>query len=333
MSSASAAREPSMDEILASIRRIIESGEDRLPAATGPAVTQPQARAPQADDVSRRAAPARQADPAARNANDGAPRGAEAANVQAAPQARMSAEVWQAPVEVEEAIGARLAAGQGRMERAPATRATGFVRSGEAQDAGRGERSLMPSERAVSAGSLSLAGAGARRQEVPAAEPAPDAGLRGSVPAGRDVDTSSSLSRPQQAASGFDAEKLAQPAHPDELPQVTEPAAPDEDEDEANVFASAEAGEDSAVASGEAPVHGPGLLAQASALLSEQAGQQVAASFDQLALAIREGQMRSLEPMAREMLRPMLQEWLDDNLPHIVERLVREEIERMARGR
>jgi cell pole-organizing protein PopZ len=32
------------------------------------------------------------------------------------------------------------------------------------------------------------------------------------------------------------------------------------------------------------------------------------------------------------MLRPMLKKWLDDNLPTIVERLVRVEIERVARG-
>ncbi|WP_193227625.1 PopZ family protein [Aureimonas psammosilenae] len=70
----------------------------------------------------------------------------------------------------------------------------------------------------------------------------------------------------------------------------------------------------------------------ASALLSAEAGDQVASAFGDLARAIREGQMRSMEQMAREMLRPMLQEWLDDNLPRIVERLVREEIERVARG-
>jgi cell pole-organizing protein PopZ len=35
---------------------------------------------------------------------------------------------------------------------------------------------------------------------------------------------------------------------------------------------------------------------------------------------------------AREMLRPMLKQWLDDNLPVMVERLVRAEIERVARG-
>ena len=37
--------------------------------------------------------------------------------------------------------------------------------------------------------------------------------------------------------------------------------------------------------------------------------------------------------MAQDMLRPMLKAWLDDNLPSLVERLVREEIERVSRGR
>jgi cell pole-organizing protein PopZ len=40
-----------------------------------------------------------------------------------------------------------------------------------------------------------------------------------------------------------------------------------------------------------------------------------------------------VEESVREILRPMLKTWLDDNLPGIVERLVRLEIERMARGR
>jgi uncharacterized protein len=37
--------------------------------------------------------------------------------------------------------------------------------------------------------------------------------------------------------------------------------------------------------------------------------------------------------MVRDMLRPMVKTWLDDNLPTLVERLVREEIQRVARGR
>jgi uncharacterized protein len=36
--------------------------------------------------------------------------------------------------------------------------------------------------------------------------------------------------------------------------------------------------------------------------------------------------------LTREMLRPMLKSWLDDNLPGIVERLVSAEIERIGRG-
>ena len=40
-----------------------------------------------------------------------------------------------------------------------------------------------------------------------------------------------------------------------------------------------------------------------------------------------------IEDSIREMLRPLLKQWLDDNLPVIVERLVRQEIERVARGR
>ena len=42
---------------------------------------------------------------------------------------------------------------------------------------------------------------------------------------------------------------------------------------------------------------------------------------------------RTLEDLVREMLRPMLKTWLDDNLPGMVERLVRAEIERVSRGR
>ncbi len=70
----------------------------------------------------------------------------------------------------------------------------------------------------------------------------------------------------------------------------------------------------------------------ASPLMSEAAGAQVSRSFEELAAIVDGGPRRSLDELAQEMLRPMLQEWLDDNLPTLVERLVREEIERVARG-
>ncbi|WAT17176.1 DUF2497 domain-containing protein [Aurantiacibacter sp. MUD11] len=44
---------------------------------------------------------------------------------------------------------------------------------------------------------------------------------------------------------------------------------------------------------------------------------------------VRQGET-SLEGMVREMLRPMLAQWLDANLPDMVERLVKAEIARIA---
>ena len=70
-----------------------------------------------------------------------------------------------------------------------------------------------------------------------------------------------------------------------------------------------------------------------SALLSPASGAKIGASFEALAesMLLRDPQM--VERVTREMLRPMLKAWLDDNLPIVVERLVRAEIERVARGR
>lgn len=68
------------------------------------------------------------------------------------------------------------------------------------------------------------------------------------------------------------------------------------------------------------------------AIISEQAGRQVAASFGELSEAFAASRRRSFDEIAEEMIRPMLQDWLDNNLPTLVERLVREEIERVARG-
>ncbi|RWX75692.1 DUF2497 domain-containing protein [Neorhizobium lilium] len=76
----------------------------------------------------------------------------------------------------------------------------------------------------------------------------------------------------------------------------------------------------------------PAKIEEAANLLSAEAGAQVAKSFNELAAVFNGLEHRSVEEMAQEMLRPMLHEWLDDNLPTLVERLVREEIERVARG-
>ena len=68
-------------------------------------------------------------------------------------------------------------------------------------------------------------------------------------------------------------------------------------------------------------------------LLSAGADAAVTSAFSTLANTILSSQARTLEDLVREMLRPMLKSWLDDNLPPVVERLVRDEIERVSRGR
>lgn len=67
-------------------------------------------------------------------------------------------------------------------------------------------------------------------------------------------------------------------------------------------------------------------------LISMDAGAKVTASFDHLSATLAASNTRSFDEIAEELLKPMLQNWLDDNLPTLVERLVREEIERVSRG-
>jgi cell pole-organizing protein PopZ len=59
----------------------------------------------------------------------------------------------------------------------------------------------------------------------------------------------------------------------------------------------------------------------------------VHSAFNALAQTILVDNARTLEDLVREMLQPMLKSWLDDNLPTVVERLVRAEIERVSRGK
>lgn len=67
-------------------------------------------------------------------------------------------------------------------------------------------------------------------------------------------------------------------------------------------------------------------------LLSGPAGASVQSSFQALARTMFMQNSALVNDAVQEMLRPMLKQWLDDNLPVIVERLVRAEIERVARG-
>src|SRR5580692_4790875 len=68
-------------------------------------------------------------------------------------------------------------------------------------------------------------------------------------------------------------------------------------------------------------------------LLSSEANEAVALSFGALSANLEVRSAELADSMVRDMLRPMVKEWLDDNLPAMVERLVRDEIQRIARGR
>ena len=67
-------------------------------------------------------------------------------------------------------------------------------------------------------------------------------------------------------------------------------------------------------------------------LVSPQTDAAVSSAFGALVASQFMRETAVMPELIREMLRPMLKTWLDDNLPVIVERLVRVEIERVARG-
>jgi len=68
-------------------------------------------------------------------------------------------------------------------------------------------------------------------------------------------------------------------------------------------------------------------------LVSPQTATAVNSAFNALAQTVLSNNARTLEDLVKEMLRPMLRSWLDDNLPGLVEKIVRAEIERVSRGR
>ena len=66
-------------------------------------------------------------------------------------------------------------------------------------------------------------------------------------------------------------------------------------------------------------------------LFSAATSQSLASAFNTLAVSRLADDSQELRGLAREMLRPLLKDWLDDHLPGLVESIIREEIDRMAR--
>jgi hypothetical protein len=82
-----------------------------------------------------------------------------------------------------------------------------------------------------------------------------------------------------------------------------------------------------------APLPDPRLTSDMAEQLLEPSAQSIIGrSFAKLTNMSTVGSNVTIEDMMREMLRPMLKEWLDENLPAVVERMVEQEIARVARG-
>ncbi|MBO0664447.1 DUF2497 domain-containing protein [Jiella sp. MQZ9-1] len=289
MSNALPARDQSMDEILASIRRIIETGDERLARNTVAvrAVASPVAEQPAA------------AEPA--------PMSRPMAVIEAMPAMAPQAD------EIAEARADHLSS-------APAVEAASPVELARPDSSPVGEASRISANAPRSIRRAAPAAAEAMA-EWPQAVAAND--RYGEIAAEMFVD--------EFDEAGF-AEELMRGAVGEEEPEIAatddnDMADPEDAPYRMNVGASFDVAERSPAAYSE-----DASFDVARALISQEAGERVAASFSDLASAIRDEHLRDVDVVVREMLRPMLQEWLDENLPRVVELLVREEIERIARG-
>ena len=129
---------------------------------------------------------------------------------------------------------------------------------------------------------------------------------------------------PQVIYSNFgqpkSGETPAQPVAKEPPPQAVTPTVvwsrPDDEYDEA-----------------EEPALRPATLeAEEEPLISDETDRAITASFQSLAASLALPTPERIEELARETLRPMVKAWLDENLPSLVERLIKAEIQRVSRG-
>ena len=293
MAQPSVAREPSMEEILASIRRIIESNE---PAADGSA----------RGDFSTYSDDERVSE--------------DTGDVAFVPE--MAANDPGLPI------------GETASER-PVVQAHEFSSRATASAAAVPERSLSLADVAAR-----VRAASGRAAEVPSDtdDEAPKAVEQSAQPvapsAPRTLPRPVLPPIPELGVAGFNPDGL--PAEPERMPRIVESIFEPKTHDmvaskPADVIDAPEVSAENPFAEPRAESL-PAKIEAAASLMSAEAGAQVARSFGELADMLDGFNQQSVEEIAQDMLRPMLQEWLDDNLPTLVERLVREEIERVARG-
>lgn len=304
MAQPNAAREPSMEEILASIRRIIESNE---PVTGRPLTIDEDAEGDDAGHTPQM-------------------RGGIALQPQPAPAPRMPLPVDEpparsfTPANSSEPLRAAAPAAEPLAGLTPIqTRAISLADVAARVRAASERNGLTPTPAAaeLSEAAEAVAAPAADEPRMRSVE------LRGSTTAQQRP--AMPVAAPEPVEAGMDIDTAAEP----EL-QAAEDSVEDFEIDTG--AAGPAAYDDEPVYHTDDFARSTGRESQAMALLSGEAEHLVARSFGELAEVLDMAQRRSLDEIAEEMLRPMLQEWLDDNLPTLVERLVREEIERVARG-
>ena len=124
----------------------------------------------------------------------------------------------------------------------------------------------------------------------------------------------------------FDAADLEEPAEPEPLPRSQEEMTVDLQSEPVHAY------EPEFPAEEHQPSPRAPQPAKEDHLISAATDHSVSHAFNLLTHTVLSQNARTLEDLVKDMLRPMLKNWLDENLPVMVERLVRAEIERVARG-
>jgi len=147
-----------------------------------------------------------------------------------------------------------------------------------------------------------------------------------------ETDAAGTQEKPAPSAPAKPESKVAAPVSDQKTPKA-EPAAPEAARTESKAAPRARA------ATAPAPdTHSPAVPASdasepAPAVMSDdsaRAARDSLVNLSKLLVNPDDGQTNTLEGLVREMLRPMLKDWLDAHLPHIVEAMVKREIDRIT---
>jgi cell pole-organizing protein PopZ len=311
MAQPSVAREPSMEEILASIRRIIESNE---PGPSGAFSGQLPPVYDDEDEEALEISAYGEASPADIHA--------ERRHEQASPPAHVPPPANQAYGEARQANEAFHGADNNQIADKPQSLAdiATRVRAAADRNAAVGPQGYAAPPQAVMEPVRHPSSYAAYEASQRLTE------LRAVPPVSSPVETAAPVAETPAVAEPAEVQAHLNPANWDRM-ELRGALVPDENDAVAPVVNAAEVEEPLSAEAEISDTTGLSLN-----LISSAAGEQIARSFNELADVFNGVERRSIEEMAEEMLRPMLQDWLEDNLPTLVERLVREEIERVARG-